>query len=161
MARAVTKSTLQQAQGLWLDVRDSIPMLSYMATEVTYWDSQTLTIAAPLAPNSNDKGTAFAGALATLATVTGWAALTLWARAAYVPCWVAAAESHTRYTKPVMGDFQAVATLPSAEDLAGLQARIASHGRGRVSVAVIIECADEEALTLTASYAVWPVAREP
>lgn len=147
---------LSDAQTFWASVRDEIPMLSYMDTELVGWDGQTLSITAPLAPNTNDKGTAFAGSLATLATVTGWAALTLWAKTQYVPCYVAAAESHIRYRKPVMGDFQAVASLPSADDLAGLQARIASHGRGRVSVQVVLRCERVDALTLEASYAVWP-----
>lgn len=147
---------LTDAQTFWASVRDEIPMLSYMDTSLAAWDGQTLSISAPLTPNTNDKGTAFAGSLATLATVTGWAALTLWARSQYVPCYVAAAESHIRYKKPVICDFQAVARLPSANDLAGLQARIASHGRGRVSVQVIIRSGSVDALALEASYAVWP-----
>lgn len=151
---------LATAQAFWLSVRDDIPMLRYMNTSLTAWDGQTLRIDAPLAPNTNDKGTAFAGALATLATVTGWAALTLWSRSQYVPCLVAAADSHIRYALPVMGDFYAVATVPSEEALAGLRARIASHGRGRVSVEVVLRSAEPgavgEALTVQASYALWP-----
>ncbi len=149
-------STLAEAQTFWASVRDEIPMLSYMQTSLEAWDGQSLCIAAPLAPNTNDKSTAFAGSLATLATVTGWAMLTLWAKSQYVPCLVAAADSHIRYRKPVMSDFKAIAILPSAEDLAGLKARIASHGRGRVSVQVVVQSAGEDALTLEASYAVWP-----
>lgn len=151
-----TSIALADAQDFWASVRDEIPMLSYMQTSLESWDGHSLCIAAPLAPNTNDKNTAFAGSLATLATVTGWATLTLWAKSQYVPCLVAAADSHIRYRKPVMSDFKAIAILPSAEDLAGLTARIASHGRGRVSVQVVVQSAGEDALTLEASYAVWP-----
>lgn len=150
-------SDLDAAQAFWLSVRDEIPMLSYMNTALSAWDGQILRIDAPLAPNTNDKGTAFAGSLATLATVTGWAALTLWAKTQYVPCFVAVAQSQIRYQKPVMGDFYAIASLPSAEALAGLQARISSHGRGRVSVQVVLQSAGEDALSVESSYAVWPI----
>jgi thioesterase domain-containing protein len=155
-SNAQVSSTLADAQAFWASVRDEIPMLSYMQTSLEAWDGESLCIAAPLAPNTNDKSTAFAGSLATLATVTGWAILTLWAKSQYVPCWVAAADSHIRYRKPVMSDFKAIAILPNADDLAGLKARIASHGRDRVSVQVIVQSAGGDALTLEASYAVWP-----
>ena len=44
------------------------------------YSGHAITLSAPLAPNINDKGTAFAGSTAGLATLTGWCLITLWLR---------------------------------------------------------------------------------
>lgn len=144
------------AQIFWQRVRQDIPLLVAMDTSLLSWDGQRLCLGAPLAANINDKHTAFAGSLATLATVAGWATLTLWTQAHQLPCLVAVAESTIRYKKPVMADFQAIVHAPDAQMLDELKSRISSHGRGRISIDVVIESEGIEALRLQASYALWP-----
>ena len=50
-----------------------IPLARAMALTVAGYDGATLALAAPLAPNGNDKGCAFGGSLASLMTLAGWA----------------------------------------------------------------------------------------
>lgn len=134
-----------------------IPLVEFMQLEAAAWDGATLILQAPLAANRNDKGTAFAGALASLSTVTGWALLMLWAREHIGLCHVAVYHSEMRYRQPVQGAFEAVAELPNDAALQELRERIVSRGRGRVDVQIVIRCEGQEAVTLTAGYAVWPV----
>jgi len=120
-------------------------------------DDRSLTLQAPLAPNVNDKGTAFAGSLASLSTVTGWALLMLWAREHLGPCLVAVSHAELRFRHPVSDAFEATASLPDSDALAQLRARLASHGRGRVTLDIVLRAQGQEAVTQTATYAVWPV----
>ena len=52
-----------------------IPLAVAMQVNIDDYDGQHLVISAPLAVNNNDKGTAFAGSISSLATVSGWIAL--------------------------------------------------------------------------------------
>ncbi len=137
------------------DMRRDIPLTAAMRLAVVGWDGSSLILSAPLSPNINDKGTAFAGSLATLATVTGWALLTLWTRAQVGPCQVAVYHSELRYRRPVEAGFEAVAQLPDALALETLRQRLRQHGKGRVDVAVTVRSAGQDAVTLQAGYAVW------
>jgi len=137
-------------------LRQDIPLAGFMGLEAVAADDRSLTLRAPLAPNVNDKGTAFAGSLASLSTVTGWALLMLWAHERLGPCLVAVSHSELRYRHPVMQDFTATATLPDDEALTQLCHRIASHGRGRVTLSIRLDGGEAGAVTQTATYAVWP-----
>ena len=70
-------SALEAAQALLRKIRGEIPLTQAMQLEVSAWDGKTLVLSVPLAANINDKGTAFAGSITALGSITGWAALTL------------------------------------------------------------------------------------
>jgi len=148
-------SRLAEAQAFLAELRRDIPLAAFMQLEAVAWDGQALTLKAPLQPNINDKSTAFAGALASLTTVTGWAALMLWAREHLGACHVAVYESEIKYRIPVSEDFSATAILPDAAVLAAVAAQIASKGKARATLAVSIEEAQRAAVSLSASYAIW------
>ena len=77
---------------------EQIPLTGHMGLAITAYDGHSLRMDAPLAPNLNDKGTAFAGSLATLATLAGWALATLLAEnITGDPCEAAVFESDIRY----------------------------------------------------------------
>lgn len=148
---------LTQAEALVARMRAEMPLLAFMDIRADHWDGQVLRLSAPLGPNRNDKQTAFAGAIASLSTVTGWALLTLWGEQVLGPCQVAVSHADLRYRRPIHDRFVATARLPDRQALGLLQARIASHGRGRVEVSLQVHSGDEEAVQQTASYAVWTV----
>ena len=54
-----------------------IPLARAMALRVAAYDGDSLALAAPLAPNVNDKGCAFGGSLASLMTLAGWGVIRL------------------------------------------------------------------------------------
>lgn len=151
---------LPEAEAFVAELRRDIPIAGFMGLQAAAWDGLRLTLQAPLVPNINDKGTAFAGSLASLSTVTGWALLMLWAREHIGPCLVAVYHSELRYRHPVQADFAATATLPGEAALAQLRERIASHGRGRVDVVITLSGGGGEAVMQTAGYAVWPAPAE-
>ncbi|MES2719339.1 MAG: YiiD C-terminal domain-containing protein [Pseudomonadota bacterium] len=150
-------SRLTEAQAFMTELQRDIPLAAFMQLEAVAWDGHSLTLKAPLQPNINDKSTAFAGALASLATVTGWAALMLWSREHLGACHVAVYESEIKYRYPVSKDFSATATLPDAVKMAAVATQILSKGKARAHLNVAIAEADRAAVTLTAGYAIWQV----
>ena len=146
---------LAEAQAFVAELHRDIPLAAFMQLEAIAWDGQSLTLKAPLQPNINDKSTAFAGALASLSTVTGWAALMLWARAELGACLVAVYESEIKYRHPVSSDFSATATLPDVDTLQQIAEQIRSKGKARAQLQAAIVQDGRPAVTLTARYAVW------
>jgi thioesterase domain-containing protein len=59
------------------ECRFDIPLLDAMQLSFVSFDSLTLTMEAPLAPNINNKGTAFGGSIASICLFGGWAVSTL------------------------------------------------------------------------------------
>ena len=153
-------SRLTEAQAFMAELQRDIPLAAFMQLKAVAWDGHSLTLKAPLQPNINDKSTAFAGALASLATVTGWAALMLWSREHLGACHVAVYESEIKYRYPVSQDFSATATLPDPASMSATALQIRSKGKARAHLNVVIAEQGRAAVTLTAGYAVWQVAPE-
>src|SRR5699024_9824089 len=65
------------ARALETRMRNDIPLTRAIDLRVRHADADTLILAAPLAPNINDKGCAFGGSLVSLMTIAGWAHVVL------------------------------------------------------------------------------------
>ena len=129
----------QDAQQLNQRFSSQIPMVRQMGLRITAWDERSLRMDAPLAPNLNDKGTGFAGSLATLATFAGWAVATLLAeKVVGTPCEAAVFESEISYRAPVTGDFYALVPVPATEDIQAFEASLRERGRARLTLATTI-----------------------
>ena len=59
------------------ECRRDIPLLNAMHLALVDYDDLVLTMEAPLAPNINNKGTAFGGSIASICLFGGWAVATL------------------------------------------------------------------------------------
>lgn len=59
------------------ECRAEIPLLNAMQLSFTDYKDLALTMEAPLAPNINNKGTAFGGSIASICLMGGWAVSTL------------------------------------------------------------------------------------
>ena len=59
------------------ECRHDIPLLTAMELSLVDYDDLALTMEAPLAPNVNNKGTAFGGSIASICLFGGWAVATL------------------------------------------------------------------------------------
>lgn len=138
-------------------LHQQLPLTAAMQVSVSHYDGLSLVLSAPLACNHNDKSTAFAGSISSLATVCGWGALMLWAKDHYDDCQVAVSHADIHYKKPVNGDFWAKAILPDAATLAHLQKTL-SH-KGLVRAQLYIEVGDDKGISSTqiAEYALWRV----
>lgn len=104
---------------------------------------------APLAPNRNRSGTAFAGSRNALATLAGWSWLTLHLGGEGQDPEVALQDSSITYHKPAASAFRAVCVAPEAGELERFGATLARRGRARLRVTVTLLTRDGPVGTFT------------
>lgn len=111
---------------------DAIPLTRAMQISLRRYDGDSLTLAAPLAPNVNDKGCAFGGSLAGLLTLAGWGLVVLKLKALGHDCDVYVQDSTIRYLAPVWDDLVAHASLVEGESWDTFAAALKARGRARL-----------------------------
>ncbi len=129
-----------------------IPLTKYMNIEIKKYSTLQLTTTAPLQININDKGTAFAGSLSTLVTISAWSM-----------CWLLAQElgfkdtsivifkNKTNYFKPVLNNIICQTNKPSKDEIIKLKEKLLSKRSGSITIkSSIVEdnciCVDFEGL---------------
>ncbi|MBS0584585.1 MAG: YiiD C-terminal domain-containing protein [Proteobacteria bacterium] len=131
----------------------AIPLTRTMQIALRDYDGESLTLAAPLAPNVNDKGCAFGGSLAGLTTLAGWGVVALKLKALDLDCEVYVQDSTIRYLAPVWGELVATAALAEGESWQAFLDALAARGRGRLRLACRVPLADgKDACTLDARF---------
>lgn len=130
-----------------------VPLARAMALRVYAHDGDELALAAPLAPNINDKGCAFGGSLVSLLTLAGWGLIVLKLAALDRECDVYVQDSSVRYLAPVWTDFVARARLAEGESWTAFAETLAARGRARLRVACTVTLDDgSDACTLEARF---------
>ena len=81
-------------------LREKVPMAKHFDIRPGQVDDTGLILEAPLASNFNDKKTAFAGTLASLCTLSGWAMTSLVCENAGYQTDIAVIKSDVRYVRP-------------------------------------------------------------
>lgn len=142
------------AQSLERRILGDIPLTRQIGVRVASYDGEALTLAAPLGPNSNHKGTAFGGSLFSLAVLAGWGVLTLKLAEHNAAGDIVIQDSEVRYRSPVTGDFTARAQAPAATEIERLLRMLKRHGRGRVRLRSVIEQAGKVAVEFEGTFAV-------
>lgn len=137
-----------------------IPPAAAMAIEVATYDGRTLTVRAPLAPNRNVHGTAFAGSLFSVCVLTGWGATWLALRQRGLLGSIVVAESQIKYRKAVAGDLVCACTLDAHAVDAAL-ADYARTGRASLPVACTIDTGGRTAVAFEGNYVVLAAADRP
>ena len=99
-------------------------------------DESAVILRAPLAPNSNHKGTAFGGSLYALAVLTGWAWITRFLATRQLDAEAVIQESNMRFLVPVHGEMRACIEIPSAADIDKFQKMLLRAHRGRIRLQV-------------------------
>ncbi|MGB1111347.1 MAG: YiiD C-terminal domain-containing protein [Gammaproteobacteria bacterium] len=132
-------STLEQT------IRETIPMARYMDFEVTSLEALRMETSAPLAPNINIHGTAFAGALYTLGALTAWGMLQSRLPDGAV---LVMMEGNIRYRRPVTGALLAACALDSTETEVFLS-KLDEERKARMTVHVLIGDPTKPAATFT------------
>lgn len=107
---------------------------------------------APFAANTNHAGTAFAGSLNAVATLSGWATVWLLLRERDIHAQVVIQDSSVRYLRPVTGDFEAVCAPPSHEATRHLVESVARRGKGRIELAISVHDDRGEAVQFRGRY---------
>ena len=116
----------------------SMRPVAAMAFDVVDYDGERLRMQAPLAPNVNDKGTAFGGSMTSLMTFAGWGLVTLRLQQAGLVADVFVADSHVHYRKPLVADLVADAMLASGETWEPFLATFLQRGRARIGVQAVM-----------------------
>ena len=120
----------------WL--HQAIPLTAAMQIDEIHYTGNQLQLSAPLEPNLNDKGTGFAGSIASIATLSGWCLLTLWLRERGIDADVMIAKSEQRYLAPVTDRLKAVATLPDDAVVEQFWQRFQEKQRARLPISVAV-----------------------
>ena len=132
---------------------DRIPLTRAMGLAVEGFDGEALTLAAPLAPNVNDKGCAFGGSLVSVMTLAGWGLVKLALDRLGRDCDIYVQDSDVRYLAPVWDDFEAVARLVDRESFAAMTDALTARGRARTRVRCVVPLPDgTAAATLEARF---------
>jgi len=150
------------AAALERDILGAIAPARAMALSVAAYDGVSLTLAAPLAPNVNDKGCAFGGSLVSLMTLAGWGLVKLALDRAGRDCDIFVGDSDVRYLAPVWEDFTATARLVDRESFQTMFETLAARGRARTRVRCVVPLPDgSAAATLEARFVAIEKRREP
>ena len=134
-----------------------IPLLNAMQLSFTSFEDLTLMMEAPLAPNINNKGTAFGGSIASICLFGGWAVSTL----AFIDAGIANTEivvfkNEMTFERPARGVLNVAARVDAAEFGTLLeQLKGGSTERIRFDVFVDLFHDDKRCATMRGVYVVW------
>ena len=112
----------------------TIPLARAMELRVAEYDGNRLALAAPLGPNVNDKGCAFGGSMASLATLAGWGLVCLKLGEAGLAAEVYVQDSTIVYLAPVWDEIVAEAAVAQDESWERFLGAMRERGRARVSI---------------------------
>mgnify|MGYP001827153285 CR=1 FL=1 len=132
-----------------------IPITRHMGVRVVGYDESGLSLEAPLAPNINDKGTAFAGSLGSLVTLAGWGLLHQVMSEHALNGQVAIVKSATTFDHPVRGSLHAHCIRPSVEKLETFVDTFKSQGRARIDLECVVREENQKAVSFTGTYAAY------
>lgn len=124
-----------------------IPLSQDMGVRVVAWTGSVLTVEAPLAPNINVHGTAFAGSLYAVGALCGWGLTHLRCSEARQPGSIVIASASIDYRSPCEGNL--IARAEWADQDTAWQ-RYLDSGKSRFTLQIDIS----GAATLTGEYAV-------
>jgi thioesterase domain-containing protein len=112
------------------------PLARHIGVRAELAEDRCLVMRAPLAPNANDKGTAFGGSMFSLAVLAGWAWAARHLAAHRIDADVVIQESTVRYLEPARGELRAVLEAPAGATARRFRAMLERAGRGRIRLHV-------------------------
>ena len=133
---------------------EHLPITEYMGLALNEYDGKTLSLKAPLAPNINDKQTAFGGSLYNACVMTCWGFAYLKSIEAGIQGNQVVAGGTIKYKAPVDGDFIAVCESPSAEIVDHFIDGFKRHGKGTITLKSSITCNGKVAVEFEGTYAI-------
>ena len=137
--------------------RRDIPLLDAMQLSLLDYRDLSLTMEAPLAPNINNKGTAFGGSIASIGLFGGWAVATL----AFMDHGIDNTEivvyrHEITFERPARGHLVVRVRMNPGEFATCLeQLRAASSKRLRFTIEVEVLHDDERCAAMSGVYVVW------
>jgi len=121
---------------------EGIPMARAMQLHVLEYDGNRLALAAPLAPNVNDKGCAFGGSLVSLTTLAAWGLVNLKLGEAGAGADVYVQDSTVEYLAPVWGELVAEACAGPDESWPEFITALGDQGSARIRMSAEVSGAE-------------------
>lgn len=140
-----------QLQKAWYD---HIPLSEKMGVRISQYTGKHFVTMMPEAGNQNFHHTTFAGSLFSLATLTGWGFIWLLLRERHLDGTIILADSHIRYSDPVVGRPRAIVNLDS---ISGDFDRLKRRCKARVQLDVSLFGDEDKGAVFEGTYVVLPV----
>ena len=139
-------------QTLQRTLTQDIPITQYMGITVERYDDRGLVLKAPLAGNTNPKGTVFAGCINSLTTLAGWGQLWLLLKELDIDGQVVIQNNHIDYLHPVIDDFAALCHRPGPDEIDKLEQGLRKKGKARMELDVEIRQGDKVVVAFKGRY---------
>lgn len=136
-----------------MDLFHEIKPAQALGIRVHHVESGRIELVAPFAPNRNDKGTAFAGSMASMLSLAGWGVITQSLRDAGIEADVMIVKSEIEYTAPARSALFAEAEL-SDHEIARISQELDVRGRSRIGLQADLHSDDVPCASMTADYAI-------
>jgi thioesterase domain-containing protein len=139
----------------WLEsvLTSDIPLGQAMALRVVRLDENGLSLKLPLAPNINDKGTVFGGAMASAMILAGWSLPRLLMRREHIEADLVIGRCEIRFLLPVKTGFDVACDWPDKVACDQFISDLRNKGRGRLQLEPRVLVDGEVAARLSARYA--------
>ncbi|MBN2546383.1 MAG: YiiD C-terminal domain-containing protein [Spirochaetes bacterium] len=119
-------------------INKNIPITSKMKFKIESYDKNKLVISALLNANKNDKNSAFAGSIYSLAVLTGWGLLKLKLLCENLNADTAIHNATIIYHKPVLNNFIAECSLTDNENYDEFLTRLKEKSNAKLSLSIKI-----------------------
>lgn len=130
-----------------------IPLGGAMALALERLDEGGITLSLPLAPNINDKGTVFGGAMSSAMILAGWSLPRLLLRRTGQQADLVIGRCEIRFLKPIDGSFRAECDWPETSAQERFLNDLEARGKASLELEPRIMAGAEVAATLSARYA--------
>ena len=139
------------------ECRRDIPLLNAMQLSFVDYADAALTMEAPLAPNINNKGTAFGGSIASICLFAGWAVSTLaFTEAGIDNTEIVVYRNDMTFERPARGLLSVKAWIDADEFETCLsKLRDGDTSRHRLNINVDLFHDDKRCATMQGLYVVW------
>ena len=139
------------------ECRLDIPLLNAMQLSFNRFEDLALTMEAPLAPNINNKGTAFGGSIASICLFGGWAVATLAFTGHGIDnTEIVVYKSEMTFERPARGHLTIRAFI-KPEDFSACLERLQDGDKGRIRMDIHVDLFHDEArcASMRGLYVVW------
>ena len=133
-------------------LHENIPLSDFIGINVDHYDTNSLTLAAPLGNNLNDKNTAFAGSLYSIAVLAGWGLIYLRLKEEGLAGDIVNQESSIKYIRPVTEQIKVNCHVSSEKSFEKFLTMFRKKGIARISLAALINQDGEKAVVFHGRY---------
>jgi len=126
------------------------PISKVMGISVVSYDRESLTVAAPLAPNINPHQSAFGGSLFSIAALAGWGLIQMKLSELLLDCNTVVMGGEVSYKRPVLEQLLCVCRFRN--DSARVFETLVREGAASTTLYSVFKSNDKDAMHLAAKY---------